>query len=261
MGLTIHYRLTTTVSSPKDVRQLVEAIRQFALDLPFKEVGDVKEFKGEEADYHGTADETERWLKIQAAAYVKGGRGRYSVAPRHGIAFSTWPGEGCETANFGLCLYPTVIRPKLFDGKKNRVRTKLLGWQWASFCKTQYASNPKCGGIDNFLRCHLCVVKLLDFIHKTGLATVEVRDEGKYWERRDLKALAQEVGEWNEFIAGLSSVLRSEAEANSAKLEAAITGFQNFEHLEAKGLERLADLRRRLKQSDIQQGVNHERSN
>src|SRR5438128_894221 len=65
----------------------------------------------------------------------------------------------------------------------------------------QYASDPECGGIQNFLRCHLCVVKLLDFIKTTGLVQVEVSDEGEYWDKRDLGQLAREVGEWNEFIA------------------------------------------------------------
>ena len=93
-------------------------------------------------------------------------------------------------------------------GRKKRVATKLAGWNWTSFCKTQYASNPECGGIENFLRCHRCVVKLLDFIQKTGLVTVEVHDEGDYWEKRDLGELAREIGEWNEFIAAFAGMLK-----------------------------------------------------
>src|SRR3989442_1070948 len=98
MGLTIHYRLTTSLSNPKDVRHLVEGIRQFALDLALKKVWDVREFKGEAADYRGTTDETERWLKIQASGHVRDGERSYTIQPRHVIAFSTWPGEGCEAA-------------------------------------------------------------------------------------------------------------------------------------------------------------------
>jgi hypothetical protein len=40
MGLTIHYRLTTELTKPKDVRQLVETIREHALDLPFMDAAD-----------------------------------------------------------------------------------------------------------------------------------------------------------------------------------------------------------------------------
>ncbi len=46
MGLTISYDLKTDLKRPQDVRRLVEAMRQHALDLPFKEVNEVKEFKG-----------------------------------------------------------------------------------------------------------------------------------------------------------------------------------------------------------------------
>jgi hypothetical protein len=134
--------------------------------------------------------------------------------------------------------------------KRKRTATRLSGWRWSGFCKTQYASDPKAGGVENFLRCHLSVVKMLDFIKQTGLVTVEVKDEGDYWKKRSLEALAKEVGEWNELVAGVVSDFRSVAEGKT--IDAPITGFPNFEHLEAKGLERLAELRRRLKQNDAE---------
>jgi hypothetical protein len=190
MGLTIHYTLTTSLTKPQDVRKLVEAMRQHALDLPFKEVGEIKESKDM-------------------------------------LAFSTQPGAGSEPANFGF-------------------RQQSTGWRWQSFCKTQYASDPRCGGIVNFLRCHISIVKLLDFVKATGLATVIVRDEGGYWEHRDMKKLAQEIVEWNELVAGLASEQRESAEAEGKSVQATITSFPNFEHLEAKGLERIAELRRNL---------------
>lgn len=192
MGLTVHYTVTASLSKPQEVRQLVEAIRQHALDLAFKQVGEIKESKDM-------------------------------------IGFSTLPGDGSEPAKFGFCKQPT-------------------GWRCQSFCKTQYASDPRCGGIENFLRCHISLVKLLDFIKAIGLATVMVRDEGGYWENRDMKKLAQEINEWNELVAGLASEQREKAEAEGNKVQATITTFPNFEHLEAKGLERIAELRRKLGQ-------------
>lgn len=245
MGLTIHYRLTTKLIDPKDVRKLVETMRQHAMDLPFKEVGDVKEWTGEETDYHGSPEEY-RWLKIQATGHVMDGERHLMVAPQHVIAVSTFPGEGCEPANFGFCKYPASV-PSPAGGKK--LATKLDGWSWTSFCKTQYASDPKCGGVKNFLRCHLCVIKMLDFLKQSGLVTVEVRDESEFWDKRDLKALAKEVGDWNEMIAAFVSDLRSTSEG---KVAAPITGFPNFEHLEAKGLERLEELRQRLKDDEAE---------
>lgn len=242
MGLTIHYRLKTDLTEPMDVRQLVETIRQHALDLPFKEVSEVKEFVGKETDYHGSSED-DRWLKIQSHGYVAAGRGMLAVTPLHVIAVSTWPGEGCEPANFGFSKYPAFFPSPT---KEKQVPTRLSGWCWTSFCKTQYASDPKAGGIENFLRCHLCIIKMLDFLKQSGLVTVEVKDEGGYWDRRDMAALAKEVGEWNELVAGMVSENRTEENI----IESPITGFPSFEHLEAKGLKRLEELRRRLKRDE-----------
>ena len=50
MGLTVHYELQSTSDSPKKARQLLEQLRQKALDLPFKEVGEIVEFSGEGTD-------------------------------------------------------------------------------------------------------------------------------------------------------------------------------------------------------------------
>ncbi len=150
---------------------------------------------------------------------------------RNDRPFSTLPGDGCEPANFGFCQFTTP---------------KLKGWRWHSFCKTQYASDPRCGGIENFLRCHLCVIKMLDFIKQTGLATVTVSDESDFWENRDMEKLAKEIGEWNDLVAGHVSELRTTVVREEKTIVAPITSFPNFEHLEAKGLERIADLRRKL---------------
>jgi hypothetical protein len=237
MGLTIHYSLSTDLKKPKEVRQLIETIRQFALDLPFKQVGELNEF----ADPHNSGDEVERWIRLQAEGHVETTGYYYRVPARRSFAFSTWPGQGSEAANFGFSLYPGFLHPQV--GK--RIATKLRGWQWSSFCKTQYASNPQYGGVPNFVRSHLLVVKVLDFIKQTGLVNVEVSDEGGYWEQRDLKALVQEVGDWSELLAGFTKELRKSANG----LEAAITQFPNFDQLAAKHLEQLAELRGSQEQS------------
>ncbi len=244
MGLTISYKLTTDVTKTGDIRQLVETMRTHALDMPFKQVGSVKEFVGKDTDYRSDGSEGGRWLKLQSSGFFTAGESSFVIAPIHIIAFSTWPGEGCESANFGFCKYPDFF-PAGEDGGPE-IPTGLTGWRWGSFCKTQYASDPKCGGIENFLRSHLCVVKLLDFLKQTGLMTVEVQDEGGYWDKRDLTALTKEVGQWNVIIAGFVSGFRSATEGKI--IEAPITSFPNFEHLEAKGLERLAELLERLRQ-------------
>ena len=240
MGLTIHYTMKSKLTKLGDIRALVKTIRQFALDLPFAEVEDVVDFQGKDVDFEDP-DDPDRWLKVQSGQYVEDDGGRIScrVEPLHIVAFATSPGEGCEPANFGLCRYPASI---LTPRSQRRLRTNLSGWRWSSFCKTQYASDPACGGVGNFLRCHLLVVKLLDFIQRTGLVEVEVSDEGGYWDKRDLGELAKEVGRWNEFIAAFASQVKDAAEQAGLVGESAIAGFANFEHLEARGMRHLKDL-------------------
>ena len=58
MGLTIHYQLKSDTRSPAQARQLVEKLRQRALDLPFAEVGEVVELKGDACDYTTTTATT-----------------------------------------------------------------------------------------------------------------------------------------------------------------------------------------------------------
>lgn len=240
MGLTIHYSLRTCLTKTSQVRDLLESIRQVALDLPFKEVGELVEFKGMDADIkYGTKEDPHRWLKIQAQKSSAEG---YPVSPLHIVGFSTWPGEGCEPANFGFCRFPAFIEVQADMGRRKKLATKLNGWSWGSFCKTQYASDPECGGVENFLSCHLCVIKLLDFVQKTSLVNLEVSDEGGYWQDRDLTKLAREVGRWNEFIAAFAGVIKDEGAKQGVVVESAIAGFANFEHLEAKGMERLRKL-------------------
>ena len=164
MGLTIHYSLASDAASPEDARALLDKLRNRALDLPFAEVGEIVEVQGKPAydPDNFDHDEQHRWLKIQACNLLqyksKGQEYWARVAPEHLIAFTIDPGDGCENANFGFCRYPKTI---ISGGK--RVRSKLDGWRWSSFCKTQYASNPDCGGLNNFLKCHVGLVRLLDY--------------------------------------------------------------------------------------------------
>ena len=227
MGLTIHYALHARIRSPRRAKELMEQLRSKALDLPFKEVGDVVELAGPECDFtKRDRDDPLRWLLIQARQIVAVGDEYHHVRPDHLVAFSTWPGEGCEQANFGLGVYPKTMER---DGKV--LPTGIRGWSWKSFCKTEYASDPSLGGVENFLRCHLCVIRLLDHAKAMGILE-DVKDEGSYWDKRDVRALAEEVGRWNEFIAGIVGRMK---DALGGDIEAAILEFQNFEHLEAKG--------------------------
>ncbi len=212
MGLTIHYSLQAETRSPRQASEVLAGLRGRAMDLPFERVDEIVELQGTACDFQQYAREHPlRWLLIQAGQYINDPRHEgysYCVAPLHVIAFSTWPGAGCEEANFGLCRYPTFIEVDnpLHRGHRRRIATRLAGWRWASFCKTQYASAADCGGVANFLRCHLSVIKLLDQAQTLGILS-QVHDEGGYWEKREIRALAEEVGSWNEMLAALAGQL------------------------------------------------------
>lgn len=230
MGLTIHYQLQSDTRSAKEARQLVEQLRQRALDLPMKEVGDLVDLAGDACDFETyDRDHPLRWLAIQAGQLVEREGIHFSVTARHVIAFSCDPGEGCEQANVGLAVYPGVVNitdPR--TGRARRLRTGLKGWCWRSFCKTQYASQH---GGEHFLRCHLSVIRMLDHARELGILA-EVNDEGGFWERRDIKSLVEQVGQWNQGMAALVGQLK---DMFGGDIEAPITKFPDFERLEAKG--------------------------
>lgn len=243
MGLTIHYQLAAA-GDEVHARKLVQQLRQAALDLPFQHVGDLVEFRGDECDWTRRAkDDPYRWLLIQTCTDVslpvtpaerrEGIRRDVDVLPAHVIAFEAEPGDGCEAANFGLCQYPREVSHPQFG----KLQTKLEGWTWHSSCKTHYASDPRCGGLPNFLRCHLGVVALLDEAQRLGCLG-RVSDEGGFWQTRSLEGLTKQIGEQTAMLAGFLGMLKNvagQAPGGSGAIEAPIVEYPNFERLEAEG--------------------------
>lgn len=143
------------------------------------------------------------------------------------------------------------------DETKRNVRTGLGGcWRFSSFCKTQYASDPKCGGIGNFVRCHLSLIRMLEYAQELGIQ-VDIDDEGHFgpahysddWREaraagreptyvdhpatHNIKELVQQVGDYNQLIAGMAGLMRDAAGARGMEMESPIFQFPNYEHLEA----------------------------
>ncbi len=226
MGLTIHYCLHADAPNADAARQLVEQLHQAAMDLPFAEVRDVVELASDSTRFEDAQHGNAKWLLVQAMHLVESEAGQAMVQPDQVVAFTAWPGPGCEVANFGLCRYPATIG---IAGKT--VATGVDGWHWESFCKTQYASNTAEGGIENFLRCHLLIVKLLDHAERLGILK-QVKDEGGYWQSRDVAALTREIGRWNQFVAGIAGQFK---DGLGDDFLAPIRDYPDFEHLEAKG--------------------------
>jgi hypothetical protein len=238
MGLTIHYQLKAKGSETK-ARKLIAALHQQAHDLPFKEVGDIVDLAGDECDYNQRAkDDPLRWLLIQAQGSVSlshlPGESEYSsrrVSPTRMIAFTAWPGEGCEESNLGLCQYPA----ELVDPRHGKLKTKLSGWRYSAFCKSQYASDPRCGGVENFLRCHLTVIAMLDKAKELGCLD-DVGDESHFYENRNVEALVKETGSWNQMIAAFGGKLK---DVLGGGIEMPIADYPNFEQLELAGQSQL----------------------
>jgi hypothetical protein len=82
---------------------------------------------------------------------------------------------------------------------------------------------------------------MLDFFKRTGLVKVKVRDAGGYWQHRELAKLVEKLREWNELVAAAVGGF-DELIGRQAVRYAPITELADFEHLEAKGVERLKKL-------------------
>jgi hypothetical protein len=120
---------------------------------------------------------------------------------------------------------------------------------WGSFCKTQYSNQF---GLPTFLRAHMTVCAILEKAQNLGFKLF-VHDEGEFWEKRDVKALAEEVAQWDAMIAAMFGAMKDAAP--DGVLESPIQSRADFEHLEMKGIQagygvvagKIADYLARLK--------------
>ena len=237
MGLTIHYEL----KAPDRPMERIRELHRRALEMDFEEVSGVFHLVGDacEAERYGNDEESPVfWLLIQAGLSVEISEDRsLHTEPLEVIAFSTWPGEGCEDANLGLCRYPPAVE---FSGRPYPTG-KGEGWHWSSFCKTQYANRY---GLQHFLRCHKLPIRLLGEAKEIGILSY-VGDEGGYWEKRSDEDLVREIGEWDAWIAYQGKVLKDHMEASGYDrdvLRTQMEGRMDLERLEAEGTERRGQL-------------------
>ena len=76
-----------------------------------------------------------------------------------------------------LATYPkTILIEDERTRRPKRLHTNRSAWSGGGFCKTQYASDVRCGGVPNFLRAHLSVCRLLDHAKELGI----LKDEGHF---------------------------------------------------------------------------------
>ncbi|MDJ0734580.1 MAG: hypothetical protein QNJ47_11035 [Nostocaceae cyanobacterium] len=225
MGLTIHYKFSLNNATIVQARQKIIALRNLALQLPFKRVDELVEIAGDACVFEDeNINDPHAFIKIRALKPIKIASDTFSWKnPTYIIGFDSLPGEGSESSIFGLATHSEI--------------KDINDWSWTGFCKTQYASNPEYGGLENFLKCHLMIVKILDAACKLGI-TCDVHDETGYWDNRNIEELTTIVHKHNVFIAGFTGQFKDNlAAAGIDSTQSPIFNYPNFEYLEAEGNE------------------------
>ena len=267
MGLTVYYDWKTKTDLAS-ARRMIAKFRAIALKLPFDDVSEIYEQdppdrKAAFRPYHHTFR--------QGALYLSRTRGDgeqeiVHVPALHALFFTVHV-RGAESAPIGLASHPPVVvhhEDVIERNKDGSERGRLLGqgdpvefptrrrgyYSWHSFCKTQYAGNPKVGGEANFLKAHLSLIELLDQIKASGVK-VRMRDDSRYARHRDVNRLLRCVRNWDALIANIVGNLGDALKDKSGSLIAPIKERPDFEHLEVKGirvLRRMAARQRKRKE-------------
>ena len=210
-----------------------------------------------------TGDGTEKWPPTFSVRRKVGNHHEQtiSVPAIEWVGFSTMPGEGTESAHFGLARYPKAFRPTAeqaqiinvtrsrsdrsvtpgpaaIDIPAGEIAVGARGWSsWYGWCKTQYAHRH---GLDHFMHCHLALIELLDRAKDLGILDY-VNDDGGYWETRSTDVLIGNLRDNDRVVAAFVGALNDQiGEALADRGYVAIAPIQtapDFEHLEAEGRE------------------------
>jgi len=233
MGLTIHYTIEFT-GTAKQLQMKLEKIKQACRDLPFEEVGERVEV------VKVTKEHIKVWEWLQAMlSYPNNLQDNLSmrdlIMEKIGVPTDKMldVGEWREKGNsFWRVLKPTtMVSLYLYPGQGcdsselnfQRLRGKFI---CRSFCKTQYA--------EEFVKCHLLVIQVLDMLKAEEGFEVEVCDEGKYWETRDMKVLADNINESTALLSGLIGGIKAAAEEQGMVVDAPIENCKNLMRVDEK---------------------------
>ena len=213
MGLTIHYKLTVKENVPSaTVRELVERAARYAGEIGCAEVGEM---------FHVEPDFPLTSLFVRTGGPEDGVFA--DVSASDGWLVPVSPGDGCETVFLALCQYPREIS----FGDKSVATGCFSGWMFQGHCKTQFAAEH---GWEHFLRCHKAVIQILDFWRQLGV-TVEVTDEGGFWETRSEEKLRATLQKYDGLMASVAGALKDAGNS----VESPIFERNDFERLEAAG--------------------------
>ena len=261
MGLTLYYDWKIKADA-HSARRRISELHALAKILPFDEVTEIYEQDPPDGRtrfslYDDPFRQGDLYLPRMRA---DGEEEVVRVPARHALFFIVRV-KGAESASVGLASHPPVVvhhedilerradgsvcGHKIGQGDPIEFLTHREGcYSWHSFCKTQYAANPKLGGEENFLRAHLSLIELFDQIDAAGL-DVEVRDDSKYAEHRDVDQLLNTLREWNAIVANFAGQVSDALGDQRGSLIAPIKDRPDFEHLEAQGIDVLRDIAER----------------
>lgn len=260
MGLTLYYnwKLKTDLTR---ARRIVRQMHRMAKKLPFDSVSKIYEQDAPDGDFHfAPYDHPFRQGDLYLSRKLADGETEsVHVEATHAMFFLARV-EGAEMMAIGLASHPPVVihHAERVETDEHGIKTHYMGagepiefptrrrgyYSWQSFCKTQYAGNPKLGGEANFLKAHLSLIELLDQFRARGLRT-HVGDDSEYYKHRDVNRLLKTLREWNGLIAGFAGQLGDLLSEQGIKMEAPIKDRPDFEHLEAKGLDLLKEMAER----------------
>ena len=220
MGLAISYSFNLTDASISEAREKVIALHQCASELSLIQIGELIELEGEaclfqQPDPHIVL----KTCALRPEEIVQNLLNNTAETKCcYLIGFNILPGQGSSGAAFGLATH--------LGESKN--------WLWHASCKTQYASNPEYGGTENFVKCHLSVLRMVEYAQELGILK-EVVDPSGYWEQRNLEALVETVAEQNVLTAAIMGSIKDAFSTQGYRTIAPILDWANFEYLEARG--------------------------
>jgi hypothetical protein len=264
MGLTVYYKYKIKADAAR-ARALVEELHAQASRMKFDIVTHVAEQNPPEGTSAYEEPSEAHQMMLPGTLYLTRKRAdgkteNVSVPPMHMVWFVAVV-HGADPATFGLASHPPVVvhREDVIEVEKDGIETtrieagdpiefptRLRGWySWQNFCKTQYASDPKLGGADNFLRAHLSLFKMIDKCKSLGMTT-NITDDANYWKHRSVERLLAESERWDELIAGFAGRM-SDRLGDEIEIAAPIKQRADFEHLEARGQRHLTVKRKRKK--------------
>jgi hypothetical protein len=252
MGLTVYYDWKTKADLPV-ARRMIAKFRAIALKLPFDKVSEI--YEQDPPDGKSVFRRYKHSFR-QGDLYLSRKRGdgeeeTVHVPALHALFFSVYV-QGAESASIGLATHPPVVihREDVIERNKDgSERGRIVGrgdpvefptrrrgyYSWHSYCKTQYAGNPKLGGEANFLKAHLSLIELLDKI-KEGGVKVQIRDDSRYARHRNVDRLLRSLREWDAIVANIVGGFSDALGDQTGLMIAPIKDRPDFEHLEAKGI-------------------------